>query len=373
MSLSLGIALLVFVVILVGAVQLHRKARRARLRWWAQLAQREKLRVEGGREPHEASMKGVFRGVRVEVNIGGGRIPPPLSLFTRMTAELPGAGPPGLLITSHPSLLEKLRGRIAPALEVDDPELGGAFSVHGTDADKTLEVLLDPTLRETLLTLRERTALLHITEYSVHAEVEGIAGPELPGLLELVAKAAAGISEAFERTWADFAKEHGLVFLGAGTRGERTLRGYIGGTRVTIQTGPMPENPDILFSTIKVGLGVRLPAGLRILPKAFTPETRGEFATGDPQLDQLIRVQGTNREAIKGLLTQAQVRDHLVAFYEVCPYTMVEGGQVVAGGPGLLSGDVIGQVAAVDDLAETFRTGWRAVTKGSTPGARAGR
>lgn len=373
MSLSLGFALLAVVGVLAAAVQFGRTARRARLRWWVQIAQREKLKIEGSREPHDTVMKGVFRGVRVEVTVGGGRIPPPLSLFTRIDAELPGAGPPGLLLTTHPPLLEGARGRKAPQLEVDDPELGGALTVHGFDADKTLEVLFDPTLRETLLTLRERADLLHITEYGVHAEIQGIAGPELPALLELAARAAAGISEAYERTWSDFAKEHGLVFLGAGTRGERTLRGYIGGTRVTIQTGPMPENPEILFSTIRVGLGVRLPAGLRIVPKAFSPPTRGEFPTGDAVLDDLIRVQGTNREATQALLRHPQLRDHLVAFYDVCPYTMVEGGQVVAGGPGLLSGDVIGQVAAVDDLAQSFRTAWQAVQQGSGRGARAGR
>ena len=371
MSLSAAIALLAAVIVLIGLMQVSRKAGRNKLRWWRELAKREKLRMDEGREPHDAALKGVFRGVRVSVTVGGGRIPPPLSLFTRVTAELPGAGPPGLLLTSHSKLVEKMRGKLAPQLEVDDPELGGAYSVYGHDNDKTIEVVLDPAVRETLLELRKRAALVHITELGVHVEVQGIVGPELPALVELTARTAAGISEAYERTWSDFAKEHGLVFLGAGTRGERTLRGYIGGTRVTIQTGPMPENPEIQFSTIKVGLGVRLPAGMRLLPKAFTPETRGEFPLGHAALDELVRVQGTNREAIRALLLHPQVRDHLVAFFDVCPYTMLEGGQVVAGGPGLLSGDVIGQVAAVDDLAETFRTGWNAVQSKLSGGASA--
>ena len=75
-------------------------------------------------------------------------------------------------------------------------------------------------------------------------------------------------------------------------------------------------------------------------------------------------MQGTNREAVRALLTHPPLRDHLVAFYEACPFTMIEGGQVTAGGPGLLGGDIIEQVKAVNDLAATLRSSWETVRSG---------
>ncbi len=361
MSLNTSLVLLAVVLLMVAIVRLYRAGRTGRLRWWGHLAQAHRLTFTQGKDPHEAVLRGVYKGVRVEISLGGGRLPPALSLFTRIVAELPGAAPPGLLITSHAPLLERLRARQAPQLAVDDPELGGAFTIQGFDEEKTVEVVRDPSVRDPLVALRKRVALIHVNETSVQIELQGIAGPELPQLVELTARAAAGISESYERAWADFAKDHGMVFLGAGTRGDRTLRGYLNGSRVTIQTGPMPENPEIQFSTIKVSIGMRLPAGLRVLPRAFSPHSRGEIELGVPKLDEIIRVQGTNREAVKALLTQPAVRDHLLGFYQVCPYTMIEGGQVIAGGPGLLGGDLLGQVAAVDELAGTLREAWSKV------------
>lgn len=361
MSYPLALTLLALVLLAISVMALYRASWKARLKWWRGLADSHKLRLDEGRDAHDAILKGVFRGVRVEVRVGGGRVPPPLRLFTRVVAELPGAAPPGFLATSHASMLDRLRGDQPPQVELDDAELGGAFHVFGSDPGKTLEVLSDPTVRTSLLTLRQKSALVHVDERGVQCEVQGIVGPELPGLLDVAATLAAAISEAYERAWADFAKEHALVFLGAGTRGERTLRGYLGGSRVSITTGPMPDNPGMSFSTIKVGVGVRLPAGLRVLPRALSPETRGEIPLNHPPLDNQVRVQGTNREAIRALLLHPPLRDHLSAFYEACPFTMIEGGKVTAGGPGLLGGDIVEQVQAVNDLAAALKSAWETV------------
>ena len=364
MDYPLAFALLVFVLVTTGAMAFRRAGSKGRLQWWQTLAESNRLRLDLGKYPHDAVLSGIFRGVRVEVRVGGGRVSPSLRLFTRIVAQLPGSAPPGFLLTSHRSMLKRLHAAPAPELEVEDPALAGPFQVHGNDPVKTAEVLADRTVRHSLLALREECALVHVDERAAQAEVLGIAGPRLPDLLDHVAQVAAGISEAYERAWADFAKEHGLVFLGAGTRGERTLRGYLAGTRVTITTGPMPDAPGMSFSTIKVSAGVRLPAALRVLPRALTPEARGEVHLGFPALDEQVRVQGTNREAVRALLTHPPLRDHLVAFYEACPFTMIEGGQVTAGGPGLLGGDIIEQVKAVNDLAATLRSSWETVRSG---------
>ena len=359
-----NVAIIVFglVALSIVVMQVMRTASRSKLAFWRQLADAEKLRLDDEGEAHTASMSGIYRGVRVEVDVGGGHLPPALKLFTRIRAELPGAGPPGLLITSEASLVGRLRRVQAPQIEIDDPEVGGNYTVHGFDLDKTTEVVLNRGVRSALLELRSQAQLVHVDEVGVRVETLGIAGVNLASLLQATSRLAAGISEAYEQAWSDFAKQHGLVFLGAGTRGERTLRGYMGGTRVTIQTGPMPNNPELQFSTIKVGIDTRLPAGFRVVPRAFSPPVRGEIQVGDEQVDEIMQVTGTNREAVTALLTHPPLRDHLVAFFDACPYTMIEGGQVIAGGPGLIGGDLEGQVRAVEELAGSFKDAWTQVS-----------
>ena len=132
--------------------------------------------------------------------------------------------------------------------------------------------------------------------------------------------------------------------------------------------GLLAGSSSATFTTIKIGLGIRLPAGFRIGP-LDGERPRGSFTIGHAGLDAVLQVQGTNRQAITALLTQPALRDHLVAFYEACPYTIVEHNAVIAGGPGLLCGDMGAQVAAVMDLAVAIRKAWAKVQAAPTSDA----
>lgn len=350
---------------LVVFYRAYRRSRVRKVEWWVAFANQHRLEVRNPGEPHELEVEGRYRGVQVKAFMAGGHISTGLELYTHAVAQLPGGAPPGLLITTH-SLLGRLsRQKRAPKVELEDAELSSVFDVFGVDGDKTWELLSDATLRALLLRAAEKADFVRVDARSVTLEAKGVLDKEMPGFADLACRVAAALSEAHERPWVQFAKKHGLLLRGAGTSSpQRVLRGHLKGQRVSIEMGTLPGNSSMTFTTIKVGLGVRLPAGFRLAPHA-KPAPRGVFKVGVRAVDEVMQVQGTNRDAIVALLSQPGLRDHLLAFYEVCPFTVIEHNAVTAGGPGLLTGDMGAQVSAVMDLAGAIRKAWNHVQASS--------
>ena len=357
---SVALALILALVVFYRA---HRRARVRQVEWWVAFANQHRLAIHNPGEPHDLEVEGRYRGVQLKAFMAGGHVSTGLELYTHAVAQLPGGAPPGLLITTH-SLLGRLsREKRAPRVELEDAELSGVYDVFGVDADKTWELLTDPTLRALLLDAAQHADFVRLDARGVTLESKGVLDQKLPGFADLACRLAAAVSEAHERPWVQFAQKNGLLLRGAGTTSpQRVLRGHMKGQRVSIEMGTLPGNADVTFTTIKVGLGIRLPAGFRLAPHA-QPAPRGAFPVGVRALDSTVQVQGTNRDAVIALLTQPALRDHLVAFYEVCPFTIIEHNAVTAGGPGLLTGDMGAQVSAVMDLAVAFRKAWAQVQR----------
>jgi hypothetical protein len=354
---------LVLILALVVFYRAYRRTRVRQVEWWVAFANQHRLTIHNPGEPHDLEFEGRYRGVQLKAFMAGGHISTGLELYTHCVAQLPGGAPPGLLITTH-SLLGRLsREKRAPKVELDDAELSGVYDVFGVDGDKTWELLADATLRALLLKAADKADFVRIDGRTVTLEAKGVLDQQLPAFADLACRLAAALSEAHERPWVQFAQKHGLLLRGAGTPSpQRVLRGHMRGQRVSIEMGTLPGNADVTFTTIKVGLGLRLPAGFRLAPHA-NPAPRGTFKVGARALDDVVQVQGTNRDAILALLSQPALRDHLVAFYEVCPFTIIEHNAVTAGGPGLLTGDMGAQVSAVMDLAVAFRKAWAKVQR----------
>ena len=137
------------------------------------------------------------------------------------------------------------------------------------------------------------------------------------------------LAEAHERPRATFAKEHGLA-CGMGTNSTQRVLRVIRGQRVSIEMGfsletARPPSPRSRCANLRLPAGF----GLRRTPRIRrgAPPDRGQGA------DDQIQNQGTNRDQIVSMLTQPVLRDHLVAFYEVRPHTIIENNSVTAGGP----------------------------------------
>lgn len=357
---SISLALIIALVVFFRA---HRRKRVRQTEWWVAFANQHRLAVHNPGEPHELELEGQYRGVQLKAFMAGGHISTGLELYTHAVARLPGGSPPGLLITTH-SLLGRLsREKRAPKVELEDAELSGVVDVFGVDGDKTWELMADATLRSLLLEATKQADYVRVDARSVTLEAKGVLDQKLPGFAALACRIAAAVSEAHERPWVQFAQKNGLLLRGAGTTSpQRVLRGHMKGQRVSIEMGTLPGNASVTFTTIKVGLGLRLPAGFRLAPPS-QPAPRGAFKVGVRALDAIVQVQGTNRDAVVALLAQPSLRDHLIAFYEVCPFTIIEHNAVTAGGPGLLTGDMGAQVSAVMDLAVAFRKAWAQVQR----------
>lgn len=349
-------------MVLVVAYRAHRRTRVKQLEWWHALAKQHGLKVHSPGEPHETELEGAYRGVQVKVFMAGGHISQGLELYTHAVARLPGGAPPGFLAMTH-TLLGRLKlEKKAPRIDIDG-DLSGLFDLHGHDLDKTVETLGDARLAKLMVQAAQVADFVRIDQRAVTLEKKGVLDQQLPGFVDLAARLAAALSEAYERPWAAFAQRHGLLLRGAGSAAvQRVLRGHLKGQRVAIEMGLVPGTTDATFTSIRVGLKTRLPAGMRVAPKGGGGG-RGTFDTGVGALDQVVDVQGTNREMVRALLQHPPLRDHLVAFYEVCPFTIIENNSVVAGGPGLLTGDMEAQVSAVMDLAAAIRKAWDRVQR----------
>ena len=349
------------VVAVVVLFRSHRRSRVKRVEWWAAVANRHRLTIRNPGEPHEVELEGSYRGVDVKAFLAGGHIGRGLNLYTHCVAQVPGGAPPGLLIATHSPIRRLDRGRSGPRVEPANADIAGAYDVFGSDLDKTIELVGDPTLRALLMKAADVADYVRLDRRTVRLEKRGMLGQDMPAFVDLTCRLAAGLAEAHERPWLTFAQAHGLLLRGMGTRSsQRVLRGHIRGQRVSIEMGVLPSDKQTTFTTIKVALNLRLPAGFRLAPHSDAPP-RGTFQVGVKALDDQIQVQGTNRDQIVSLLTQPVLRDYLAAFYEVCPYTIIENNSVTAGGPGLLTGDMAAQVSAVMDLASAFRKAWEQV------------
>jgi hypothetical protein len=362
-SLLAASIVLALILALVVFYRAHRRTRVRQVEWWVAFANQHRLAIHNPGEPHDLEVEGRYRGVQLKAFMAGGHISTGLELYTHAVAKLPGGSPPGLLITTHSLLARLSREKRAPKVELEDPDLAGVVDVFGVDGDKTWEMMADPTLRGLLLEATKRADYVRVDARTVTLEAKGVLDQKLPGFADLACRIAAAVSEAHERPWVQFAQKNGLLLRGAGTPSpQRVLRGHMKGQRVSIEMGTLPGNAEVTFTTIKVGLGVRLPAGFRLAPPS-QPAPRGAFKVGVRSLDSAMQVQGTNRDAVVALLTQPALRDHLIAFYEVCPFTIIERNAVTAGGPGLLTGDMGAQVSAVMDLAVAFRKAWAQVQR----------
>ncbi len=373
MQLTIAIAVLIGVLVLTGLFRMWRAQFTGKLEGWAPIAQRFGLELKNAGEPHEASLTGEFRGVPVEVTLGGGHAGRPLQMCTRVFARHVGSVPPGLEIYNR-GIGERMRKRSAPEISTGNEGLDALLCIRGLDEDKTLEVVGNQKIWTALASLFETADYVRVDERGVLLEHIGMLGPEVEAWLQRAAQFSVALCEAYEETWHSFARKLGLMYVGAGKPGERTMRGFYKGGRVSLRTGLDPET-NKPRSTIKASIPGPMPAGFRIQRKG-TLSDYGSIPILDKQLATSMVIQGTNRIAIQRMLRDPKLKEKLLAFFAVCPHPVIERGWVCASGPGLLSGDLQAQLDAVVQVAHALAEAWapvqQSLERSRRPSARTG-
>ncbi len=356
MNLSVAIAVLTGAVVSVLLYQLFRSRRTFELKTWETVAQRYGLTANVVGEPHDAVMKGNFRGVPVEVSLGGGHAGRPLQLCTRVFAKHVGSAPPGLEIYNR-GMRDRIWPGKAPEIKTGNEELDSLICIRGLDSEKTLEVVGNERVWGGLAKLFELADYVRIDERGVLLEKVGILTRDVEPWLISCTAFSVMLCEAYEESWLAFARKNGLVYLRGTNPGDRTIRGYFRGGRISIQTGLDPRTRRAR-STIKVSVpGVSLPAGFRIGRKGSLSE-RGAINLLDKQMKATMTIHGTNALAIQRMLRHPKLKEKLIEFFDLCPDPLIERGWVMATGPGMLTGDLGVQVDAVAAVAQVLAEVW---------------
>ena len=359
LNLSAAMGLLVAVLLVVMVYRVFRSRRLLQLVHWKRFADAYKLKMLNPVEPHDAAIKGDYRGVPIEVKLGGGHTARPLQLCTLVYARHVGSVPPGLEIYNRGAvagLTDALRGTKAGEVSTGNPDLDKLILLRAWDEDKTVETLSHPKVWDGLGQLFSFADYVRVDERGVLLEKNGVLGDELAAWVERAAVFSVNLCEAYEEPLVIFAKKHKLSLAGAGTPGERTVRGHFKGGRVVIVTG-FDAAQTATRSTIKAAMPVALPTGFRITRRKGEPDDVG-ILIADKQLAAVLLVQGTNAVAIQRLLRNPELKQTLLQLFEVCPEPSVEGAWVSATGPGIVCGDVEAQVDAVMGVAQTLAQAW---------------
>ena len=362
MNLSVAIAVLAGVLALVVMYWMFRSRRAFELQPWEAAARRYGLQLVRDGEPHDVVLKGSFRGVPVEVSLGGGHAGRPLQMCTRVFAKHVGSAPPGLEIYNR-GVADRIWPGKAPEIQTGNEDLDSLICIRGLDPDKTLEVVGNERVWGGLAKLFELADYVRIDERGVLLEKVGVLSRDIEPWLISASTFSVMMCETYEEAWLRFARANKLMYLRGAHPGDRTIRGYFRGGRISIHTGLDPRTREAR-STIKVSVpGVTLPAGFRIGPKGKT-SGRGDIKVMDKMIRARMVVQGTNALAIQRLFRNQKLKGKLLEFFELCPEPLVERGWVMATGPGMLTGDLDVQVNAVATVAAALAEAWAPIQRG---------
>lgn len=371
MNLSIAIGVFTLVVALVVGFWMFRARRVVELKPWEAVAKRYGLTFERDGEPHDVVLKGDFRGVPVEVSLGGGHAGRPLQMCTRVFAKHVGSAPPGLEIYNR-GVADRIWPGKAPEIKTGNDGLDSLICIRGLDPEKTLEVVGNERVWAGLAKLFELADYVRVDERGVLLEKVGVLSRDMEPWLISASAFSVMMCEVYEEAWLAFAKKHGLMYLRGTHPGDRTIRGYFRGGRIAIQTGMDPRSRTAR-STIKISVpNVQLPAGFRIARKGQISE-RGAIKVLDQQVRAQMVVQGTNSLAIQRLFRNKLLKQKLIEFFELCPEPLIERGWVMATGPGMLTGDLEVQVNAVATIAKVLSDAWGPIQRGMERNKRAAR
>jgi hypothetical protein len=360
-NLSVAIGVLAAVIVLVVMFRSFRSRRVIELRPWEDFARRYGLSFTRDGEPHDVSIKGDFRGVPIEVSLGGGHAGRPLQMCTRVFAKHVGSVPPGLEIYNR-GVTDRIWPGKAPELSTGNEGLDSLICIRGLDSDKTLEVIGNERVWSGLAKLFEVADYVRVDERGVLLERVGVLSRDIEPWVITACAFSVSMCEVYEEAWLSFAKRHGLMYLRGTHPGDRTIRGYYQGGRVSIETGLDPRT-NTARSIIKVSVpGVSLPAGFRVGRKGALSE-RGAIKILDNQIRAQMVVQGTNSLAIQRMFRNAQLKQKMLEFFDLCPHPLIDRGWVSATGPGMLTGDLEVQVNAVASVAKSIADAWSPIQR----------
>jgi len=248
----------------------------------------------------------------------------------------------GLIHASFDPLGEPLLNRLRPDVQLGIPVLDTRWRIN-SDAPSLLQALFaDPELRTWAMEGPE-LGLLH-TE--LHREARGVLSVELATFVQDGLQLFRHMGAALARFEAHLSEQTGLAPAAEGTRNLRPLTGTRHGIAIDLQ---QPEHDDGLLLQVHIPEPV-LP-GLRLQPRDVL-EADLATPTHDPILDSQVMAQTRHPEAMRALLCQDPLREHLLALMGSQPSTRVDGATIAVTLPTV---DLEGVVAAIEDAVALAR------------------
>lgn len=354
MTLTPASALLFLAAVALTAVpfRLIRIARKQRIAHWAALAKRHGLDLQDKGEPHEALLAGRYRGVPIQVSIGGGRVGIPLRLCTVIHAGGPWGAPAGLEVLPK-RLISRNAGPghdFVLGVEVLDKFL----RFRAVDEERVRQILSDPEVTSALLLAGQRADYVRVSGDGVELQYIGVAGLEIDSLVELASVLYGTLAEGGERPWTAAAARFNLFFLGTKPGGERVLQGAVEHQKVLIIEGPRDKDSGPTVSRMQISFGHRGASMLRIVQRLEMLANAGPEPTDDAIADSL-GVEGKDEEFVTNVVGQAKVVPGLVAIFRKWPGGRIEGGRLVVERAGLFGNDLPEILAETLEFTRLFR------------------
>ncbi len=322
--LAIGAAEAAGVAAVGGLVALGARYQRRVRQAWEDAARAHGLDFDRGGFLRGMSMKGVSRGVSVEVRTVTRNYGNHSPTFTLVEARVPVALPAGLhLRRTGPA--DKLAAALgAQDIPVSDPLLDEHLRVRGHDPVDVRALLDHPHGASGAGALLRGNRRSHLEDDTLVVELGGHADKELDAVIGAAVDAANALVVAAQAPWADLARHHGLRHTELGLAA--VLEGAIDGVPVRVQASGALKDAA---TTLRVDLGPAMPRHVTL-----TAGDRGP-RIGDPILDGRIQIEGPETElALAGIQARlddpdGDLRGCLMDVLHGIPGARIEGGSLV--------------------------------------------
>ncbi len=286
----------------------------------------------------QVAVRGSLDGVDLTIQLSGA-LPRSLALpRTHIEAKIPRLIPGGFSIFprgSRPGIIDEV-GRSQTRyghIQVDD-----LIWIDPGDVCVGSRILDDLEIREAIALICKTKGTLEIVSSSVTVGFLSLTEAEVGRMAERVAALARALAEVPWRPLRHLAEVHGLALQDEAQ--SVVARGTVQGLDLSIRIGRHPDHRG-WYTTVTIRLPVPLPDGLRATRRE---DQRGGIRLGDPVLDRLLLVEGTDQARTADLLRDDDLRGDLLAVVHGHPGSSLAHGTIELTLPGV----------ALDTLAQAL-------------------
>ena len=248
----------------------------------------------------------------------------------------------GLIHARFDPLGEPLLNRLHPDVQLGIPTLDTRWRIDSHAPSLLQALFADAALRAWAMEGPE----LGLSHTELRKEARGVLSVELAAFVHDGLQLFRHMRAALDRFEAHLAGQTGLAPAADAPRNLRPLSGTREGVAIALQ---QPQRDDGLVLRVHIPEPV-LP-DLRLQPRDVLDADFGT-PTHDPILDSQVMAQSQHPEAMRALLCQDPLREHLLALMGSQPSTRVNGATIAVTLPTI---ELEGIVAAIDDAVALAR------------------